>query len=474
MTNRDKIYTIIFWIINCMYVFAFIYWVLLNRGNTSVVNNYNLNLFPWVFGLILVQMVSFKIKNVLFCDFALWFSLISYMFMFGFLFSSVFNLDSNLLWNPISNYSDIELFKSYVFVILCLEMFSFGYLSFYNEKKVQKKNELRYAKSNRHIYNIGCVLLLIGSITKILNDIQIVFTTQSANSYSAYASAVSSGIIDDLSYLMLPGIFFVFFSGCIKERTKKSIFLIVLIYLVCIMILTGSRKIQIFSILSLFLGFEFSSEKSHLSIKNFLVYLFLALILINIIIIIRDNRFNLESVGPEILKTIFSFDLFGNILGETFAETGITILSVASIIKLVPVVKPFQYGLTFLRTIPSFLPIGWLVGDFFYQASSTYVINSYLQTPVGSSLIGDFYWNWGFVGGIIASFISGVIIFKLVNINDSKNIRKNYAMYFSFFSQLIILVRGEVFDIYRPIIMLVIIVFIMERINIFKRRIIIR
>ena len=87
---------------------------------------------------------------------------------------------------------------------------------------------------------------------------------------------------------------------------------------------------------------------------------------------------------------------------------------------------------------------------------------------------GDFYWNWGFVGGIIASFISGVIIFKLVNINDSKNIRKNYAMYFSFFSQLIILVRGEVFDIYRPIIMLVIIVFIMERINIFKRRIIIR
>lgn len=136
----------------------------------------------------------------------------------------------------------------------------------------------------------------------------------------------------------------------------------------------------------------------------------MAIISLNILIIIRDYRFELESIGPRIVEKLFSFNLFENIIGEIFAETGITLLSVASIIKLVPDIMPYQYGLTYLRTLPSFLPIGWIVGDFFNLASSTYVINTYTRIPVGSSFIGDLYWNWGYVGGGLSAFILGLLL----------------------------------------------------------------
>ncbi|MBL4932595.1 O-antigen polysaccharide polymerase Wzy [Clostridium paridis] len=461
--NKSKIYDIFLWMMNGSFIAFFLIWLSINWNNQQVLYDYNVRLFPWVCGLICIQMVSFRLKKVPFYDFGLWFVVISYLFMFGYLFREVFALESVLLWNPIMYFENSELFHSYIFVILCLEFFSIGYLMFYNSTNALKKDNLKKIAPDKRLYISGIIIFLIGAIAKVINDVHIISVTQSVNSYSAYSGAVSSGVWDDLAYLMLPGIFFIFFSGCIKERSKKRIFVIVLIYLVCIMILTGSRKIQIFSILSIFLGYEFSLEKRHLSIKRNIIYGVIAIILLNVIITIRNYRFDLRSIGPELVKNLFSFNLFENIGGETFAETGITLLSVASIVKLVPNIMPYQYGLSYLRTLPSFLPIGWLVGDFFNLASSTYVINPYIGAPVGSSFIGELYWNWGYFGGVLAALLCGVLICKFVNINSNFNTRKSCAMYFSIFSQLIILVRSEFFDVYRAIIMLIIVVFIFER-----------
>ncbi|MDB1944457.1 O-antigen polysaccharide polymerase Wzy [Clostridium tertium] len=468
--KESDVYSMFLWIINILFIVTFLVWINEYWNNSEILYNYQFKLFPWVCALITVQILSFFIKKVTIYDFALWFVIISYPFMFGYLFRSVFSLDSMLIWNPVINYENRELFHAYIFVILALELFSFGYLLVYKKENRLKKYNLNKILPDKKVYRIGIALFIIGGVSKLINDIQIIYFTQSLNSYSAYSEAVSSGILDDLAYLMLPGVFFIFFSGCIKERSKKLMFIIVLVYLIFFMILTGSRKIQIFSILSIFLAYEFSLEKKRLSISRIVVYTFMAIISLNILIIIRDYRFELESIGPRIVEKLFSFNLFENIIGEIFAETGITLLSVASIIKLVPDIMPYQYGLTYLRTLPSFLPIGWIVGDFFNLASSTYVINTYTRIPVGSSFIGDLYWNWGYVGGGLSAFIFGIIISKLININDKYNIRKGYAMYFSMFSLLIILVRSELFDVYRPIIILIVFVFIFEQFKIIIRK----
>jgi polysaccharide pyruvyl transferase WcaK-like protein len=469
--NNSKINSMFLWIMNLLFITFFLIWVSINWNSREVLNNYNARLFPWICGLIFVQMVSFVLKKVPFYDFGFWFVVISYPFMFGYLFRDVFELETVLLWNPIVSYENSELFHAHIFIMLSLELFSIGYLLAYRKPIALKKDDLHKLGPDKRLYYIGIILFLIGGISKLINDVHIISVILSANSYSAYSGAVSSGLWDDLAYLMLPGVFFIFFSDCIKERTKNTIFVIVLAYLVCMMMLTGSRKIQIFSILSIFLGHEFSLKKRLFSIKRIIAYAFLAIVTLNVLITIRDYRFDLASIVPAFFQKLFSFNLFENIIGETLAETGLTMLSIASIVKLVPHTLPYQYGLTYIRTLPSFLPMGWLVGDFFNLASSTYVVNSYTGIPVGSSFIGDLYWNWGYFGGVIAAFLFGVLICRFVNISSKYNTRKSCAMYFSIFSQLIILVRSELIDIYRPIIMLIIVVFVLEQFKINNRRV---
>lgn len=463
--SNNKVELVILGITNIFFALSFFKWSIINWNNTAVINNYNERLFPWILFLILVQMISFRMKKVPFYDFGLWFVIISYFFMFGYLFRNILSLESNLVWNPIINFESNDLFHAYIFVIIALICFSFGYLVTYSNNKTLNEFNFNKTVPDKKVYAIGIIFLSIGGCARLINDLQIVFFMQSTNSYSAYSQAVGSGVLDDLAYLMLPGVFFIFFSGCINEKRKKLMFIIILIYLIIIMILTGSRKIQIFSILSLFLGYVSSLDRRNLSFKKIIIYGFFVIITLNVLITIRDNRFDLSSIGPILLDKLFSFNLFDNILGEILAETGITLLSVASIISLVPNIMMYQYGLTYLRTLPSFLPIGWLVGNFFNKASSTYVINSYTGIPVGSSFIGDLYWNWGYFGGAIVAAISGIIVSKLLRIGSSSNIRKSFAMYFSIFSQLIILVRSELFDVYRPVLLVIIMVFILEKIK---------
>lgn len=462
-TDKSKISDTILWAINIMFIMLFFIWIIFNWDKQDVIYEFNSILFPWVCILIVVQMISFKIKNVPFYDFGLWFVSTSYLFMFGYLFRDAFRMDTGLIWNPIVNFTNVELFHTYIFVIISLEMFSIGYLMFYRKSNVIKKSDFRKIIPDKRMYITGIILISIGGLSKLINDFRIISVTQSANSYSAFSDSVGSGIVDDLAYLLLPGLFFLFFSGCIKERTKKIIFILMLLYFVSMMMLTGSRKIQIFSILSLFLGFEFSLDKVNFSIRRTSLYTFLGILVLNILIIIRDNRFDLVSIGPELITKITSFNLLENIVGEILAETGLTVLSVVSIIKVVPNLMPFQYGMTYIRTIPSVLPIGWLLGDFFNLASSTYVINSYTKLPVGSSFIGDLYWNWGYIGGAFAAFLSGILISKFMYVSRKNNIRKNSALYFSVFSQLIILVRSELFDVFRPITMLILVVFFVDK-----------
>lgn len=463
---KVKTKNLIILLINIAFIVSFLFWSLKYLNNEENITNPHELLFMWICTLVIIQMICFRLKRVSIYDFGLWFVIISYFFMFGFIFIDGFDLESSLVWNPIKYYNYNELFKAYSFAILALNCFSTGYLIIYDKKKSINKQEFCAEAVNKKMYFIGVFLSIISVISKFITDIKMIVATQGANSYTAYSTATSTGIFDDLAYLCLPSLFFVFYSGNISEKSKKRIFCFFIIYFVMMMLLTGSRKVQVFSILVLTLGYNFSIEKKNKGkvVWKFILATISLIILVNILIIIRNNRFELSTIIPTFIDNLLSLNLFKNILGEVFVETGITLLSVASIIKVVPEVMPFQYGLTFIRTIPSIMPIGWLIGDFFAKASSTNVINSYTKLPVGSSFIGDLYWNWGFLGGIIAAFIFGEIIAKLLKI-DTTNKRFGYALYFSFFSQLIILVRAELFDIFRSLFMIWLVALIIKRID---------
>lgn len=175
----------------------------------------------------------------------------------------------------------------------------------------------------------------------------------------------------------------------------------------------------------------------------------------------------MDSILRMFIADLLSLDIFYLVLGEILAETSLTLLSVASVIDVVPDIFPFQYGMTFFKTLFSVLPIGWLSDDFFLNAYSTYVINTYTKIPVGSSFIGSLYWNYGYVGVAIAAFLCGIyvpqILYKLRG-----SIRKSCVIYFSLFAQMIMLVRCELIDIFRYLVMLFVLMFALE--CFFKRR----
>lgn len=55
----------------------------------------------------------------------------------------------------------------------------------------------------------------------------------------------------------------------------------------------------------------------------------------------------MDSILRMFIADLLSLDIFYLVLGEILAETSLTLLSVASVIDVVPDMFPFQYGMTF-------------------------------------------------------------------------------------------------------------------------------
>lgn len=468
---------LIFYLINLIFLSIFFIWTVYNWDEREIINDFNMPIFIWICLLAIVQFISFYLKNISKYNFCFWFIILSYPFMFGYLFRDLFSLQTSLLWNPITNYSQLELYHTYLYVIGSMELFSLGYLLRYQSNgllnsHISETHCLGNSFSDSKDYNvfsIGRIFFVIGSIFTLSHDLPIILFMQAANTYESYSNAVSSGISGSLALFMLPGVFFLFFSGYLRRSTKNALFIIVLIYLLLFMMLTGSRKTQIFSILSLVLGYSASNLQHNISIRKVfraIVITLFTFILFTLLITIREYRFNLGNLANGFITNLVSFNSLLMIIGEVIAETGLTGLSVASIISVVPDYLPYQYGTTFFRMIPSVLPVGWILKDFFSQASSTYVINLYTGIPVGASMFGDLYWNFGYLG-IVFAFAMGMLFDHLlerrVRQSNTDNFRFNVAMYFSLFSILIILVRSEFFDVFRPLIYVLVSSYLLRR-----------
>lgn len=428
--------------------------------NDTVVNNYVNYLFPWIIFLLIIDLCSFFLLKFSVFDFGMWFVIMSFFFMFGMIFTQKYNFSSTLLWNPIVYYTNNLIFKSVCFAIFCISMFFLGYITLFNDKK-RKVNKKKYDTKNYSLFYIGIVLFMIGFASRIYTDVNIMRNTVLYNSYSAYSLSSSSGIIDDLAVFFIPGIAFIIFSNVIEPRKCNFLILFVLVYFFITMSLTGSRKTQIFSILDLLLIY-LSYKKEKINKKRLITVIVISFLALNLMITIRDNRFNIISVIPIYFENIFSGKLFSSLVGEVLTETGITLYSITNIMKCVPDIFPYQYGMTFIKTLPSVLPIGWLIPNFFNSVSSTTCINKYLHIPVGSSLFGDFYWNFGFLGGIIVSFIFGILICIILRKIDLST-QQGKAIYFSLFCFFIMLVRAEFFDIFRSIVYICLLYFFIDK-----------
>ena len=452
--NELKIYEVslrgvIFIIAYVMYLIVFVYWSIQNWDIPSTI--FQDAVFPWVLSSFVINIVGMLyVGRFKYYDISLWFMVLSYLFMFGHIITHLFNFTTTLEWNPASHFSEIDKYHSCIYAIFAICAFSITSILVRKESKLSL--DITQYQSNELFY-IGMACTIIGFICNILSSFSLVSATQAAGSYASYTSASRVGILDDIAFLFIPGIIYLLFSKKLSASREAVLFSFSIMYFLAIMTLSGSRKTAIFAILALLLSYLITRKKSYLSIGKILILCLFAYLFLNLIYVIREMRFDLASVVPSYIGSLKSLSFLNEMTSETLTETGLTLYSLVGIISTVPTIFPYEYGMTIIRTIPSILPIGWAVGDFFNQAASTYVINRYIGLPVGASMIGDFYWNWGFFGGCIASGIFGVILSKTSNrlLSD----RRLYPVYFSAFYIVLIGVRAGIFELFRPLLIVV-------------------
>lgn len=417
--------------------------------DVSLIDSYSKPLFPWIIIALIIQLYCFfGIKKVSLIDIGMWFLLLSYLFMYGYMFIDYFELETNLSWVPITKFNQATIFYAITFINLSLNMFSLGYLISYKSDKaaVQTQNEENVKSSTNIKFTIGMLMAIVGGVCQLITSAKLIMVTQNAGSYLAYTEAASSGLIDDIAFLFVPGIIYMLTS---KKLTKSKAFFCAAITIVIfsvIMLLSGSRKIQIFGILAIGLCYLFTYKPPKMKFHKKVLIFLSATVFLNMIYIIRENRMRISQVIPAFLSSLTNLKFIKNIIPEVLAETGITFCSVASVIKCVPNVFPYEFGNTIVRSVVSILPIGWLIPDFFTKASTTTTINTYLDLPVGGSLWADLYWNWGWFG-IVFAFVIGVILSNA----SVKLQKKSYEAYFSIFYILLIGVRAGMFEIIRPL-----------------------
>lgn len=407
-------------------------------------------IFPWVLSSLVINIVSLLwVDKRKYYDVCVWFVLLSYAFMFGHVFTSVLDMQTTLIWDPSTIYSNNVKLHASIFAVAALCSFSFGCMIVGNRKQYDSRSV--FEKDDRLFY-IGTICTVVGFICNAYSSLAVIKATQLAGTYASYTDASTNGLISAIGFLFVPGVIYLLFSNKLSTASKSLLCGSATAYFLIVMMLSGSRKTGIFAIVALGLAF-LSNRKARMNITTIVVVSLFGLMFLDLVYVIRETRFDLSMVFPTFLESLQTLEFLNELIGESLTEMGLTFYSVAGIIQAVPTIFPYELGMTILQSVCSILPIGWAVGDFFDAGSSTYVINRYLGSPVGASLIGDFYWNWGFAGGCIACFIFGVALaFVFKKLASSATL---LPLYYSISYITLIGVRAGIFELTRPLFVVV-------------------
>ena len=432
------------------------------------INNYERIIFPWVICSLLINLFSFiLVKKVSYINISFWFVILSYCFMFGHVFTAVFNMDTSLTWRPGDFFVISDKFHAAIYALFSLNCITFGSVLITNTLNEKSdyyiSNRFSLISKSTQMYKIGLFLFSVGFINNLISSIQSIIIVMRTGNYSNLASGLTSGIFDDLGFLIIPGYAYILASKKLSSKKNTMIMILVNIYFIITMVYSGSRRLQLYAIISVTLCYIWMNKRKKISLSKILCLIVCCLIFLDLLYVIRENRTDVTNIAPAFIEQFVHLDFLNNIINETLTETGLSFYSVVAIISTVPSIFPYELGMTFIRSIISVLPIGWIVGDFFDKAASTYVINSYTGLPVGSSLIGDFYWNFGFLGGVIAAFIFGLV----VEIISHKLLikEKNIPLYFSFFYSILIGLRSGLIEIVRPMLMVLIVPWVLTHLK---------
>lgn len=449
--GKEKgLYVSVKWLIHVVITIVFTIFasVSLNKMSDS---NWTSTISIIVVIMLCYQMISLVKSGKRYFSFEIGFILMSYLFMFGQIvldgFFGITQIEALGYHRAVidSRYDSTTMFHASVFILLCIQWIFLAFV-------VRKNKEIEITeKHDPAVFSAAVPLIVIGLPCHILYSIQMIIMAQAGGSYNAILD--QTGLIDDFANFFIYGLICLIFSNKLSKNKIKTILIFVTLYLVVIMALTGDRRYQIVSIIVLFLAYlKCYNVKIGINFVGLAVVGYLFLSLFYVLREIREDSLVsiggfLSTYGKMIVGTRTS------ILTQTLYEFGGSFYTVCLAVKFMPSIIGYKYGLTILSGLISIIPLGFL-----YQNSNVFqngrLAAQLMQvgvTTVGGSVYADLYGNFGFVFGIVASAILGIILFSVFNKseNSKHGVCFENARYYILFYALIHLARASFTEVIR-------------------------
>lgn len=380
-------------------------------------------------------------------SFQFWYIVLTNLFMFGIVTLLALGVEEYVVWDLYSSFSSELLLEAGFVVLLFVQACYLGMTLPIAHKKSYFYNRVVLEKNNARIFNAGIIMFVFSLPFRLLTDIQLVNSVSETNNY--FRSSVQSGLQDDLAMLFAPAVIFVIASKQLAKNKSLLLVGVVCLYYVAIMILTGDRRFPVTAILAIVLCF-FKTYTYRIKAYHIIFVSFLGVLGLNILAVIRNIR------KGHLLSIDMFFSKYGaellnvkDAVCETLGEFGISFYSVVHVVKNIPERVDIQWGKGFWGAIPSILPVGRWMGDFFNEVTISSYINGLERNPVGETIIGDIYANFGYAF-VLGAFIFGMFISHFFSFDNINNRQLAIARYYAFFYIEINLVRTCFFEVFRP------------------------
>lgn len=387
-------------------------------------------------------------KRIPIWDFRTGFVVLSYLFIYGRVLLAALDLEGESSWLLQDEFTNNEMGRAAFYSLACTQALFVGFFvkgpvvsgSYFNCGSLVKKPDL---------LRVAVLCLCITLPCRLITDYEMIIAVSSTGMYTSAVSGV--GIVDDFGLLFLPSII------CLCEaipQNRKKIILAVAGYYLIIMALSGDRRYYVTGILSMscyYWAIRSYREKKRTffkGVKN-VALIYLALVFLNFLEIVRHIRSG-DLVSLSSFINSYGLDVLdlSNLFIDVSSEFGISFYSIVLAVKVVSNgLFPLQYGSTFLYSLVTLVPFGTHLVPTAISPSD--IVNASTGLPVGATLIGDMYYNFGSYG-IVCSFFLAFFISSFFDKIVKSHHPLSVVLYFTCYYVLINLVRATIVEVARP------------------------
>lgn len=354
-------------------------------------------------------------------------------------------------------FTKLHQFLTVYYITISLALFHLGGLISF-KKVALKKGKISSIFNEKNILIIGLFLLTISFIPTIIILKSSLFKVLNFGYFGLFTGKKLTGINainTRLSLFFIPATIFILIGG---KKSKGFIILSLILILTSTLIrfFIGDRSGAVLPLIAYFWTW-------HKVIKPIPVFLlasigaFLLFIVFPLVSLTR-NISGIYRLNFEFLKEAFL--TIQNPAVSIISEMGITSITMAYTLQLVPYVEPYQLGKSyfygFYSIIPNFFaevhpakaygtPSDWLV----------WTVNPYFAREgggLGYSFIAEAYLNFGWIGGLILLIILGFLTGKLHTLTLDKNRLGKIALVASFMAFYLKYARADINSVIRPLI----------------------